>query len=130
MFKQIIKPRDTLDTRISPSKIKVAKPKEASFEVTPQDELPKVTPPKVELPSNENKLFDQDDDEVASSIPDVSVASEVAKENKLPLYGIMLLKRYSGNHQLTLMVITFICGSSINTGIPLNSSSNGMNENW
>ena len=43
---------------MSPLKKKMAKPKEVSLEVTPQDELPRVTAPKVELPNDENKLFD------------------------------------------------------------------------
>ena len=56
---------------MAPSKKKAAKPKEISLEACPKDELPKV-----ELPKDENKLIDEDDDVGTSSVPELSIASE------------------------------------------------------
>ena len=56
---------------MSPSIKKVAKPKEISPETPPKTERPMV-----ELPKDENELFDQDDDLITSTLPDFSIASE------------------------------------------------------
>ena len=48
-----------------PSKKKAAKPKEVSLEMPPKDEFTKST-----LTKDENKLFDEDDELVTSTIPD------------------------------------------------------------
>ena len=48
------------------------------------DSCPKDELPKVELPNDENKLFDVDDDIGASTIPDLSVASEDDEEEVIP----------------------------------------------
>ena len=56
---------------MAPSKKKVAKPKEVSLESPPKDELPKG-----ELPNDENKLFDEDDDIGTSTLPGLSIASD------------------------------------------------------
>ena len=56
---------------MAPSKKKVAKPKEVSLESPPKTELPNA-----ELPKDENKLFDEDDELGTSSRPDLSIASE------------------------------------------------------
>ena len=56
----------------------MAKPKEVSLETPPKTELPKV-----ELPKNENKLLDEDDELGTSTVPDLSVASEEEKEISL-----------------------------------------------
>ena len=60
---------------MSPSKKKVAKPKEVSLEATSQ-----AVTPKVELPNDENKLSDEDDDQATSSIPDLSMEPKETKE--------------------------------------------------
>ena len=51
---------------MAPSKTKLVKPKEVSLESPPKDELPMV-----ELPNDENKFFDVDDDVGASTIHDL-----------------------------------------------------------
>ena len=53
------------------SKKKLLKPKEVSL-----DPSIKVETPIVELPNDENKLFDEDDDVGTSTIPDLSLPSE------------------------------------------------------
>ena len=63
---------------MSPSKKKVAKPKEGSLEATPQ-----AVTPKIELPNDENKLFDEEDDQATSSMPDLSMEPKEAKETSL-----------------------------------------------
>ena len=60
---------------MSPSKKKLVKPKEVSLDSPPKEE-----PPNVELPNDENKLFDVDDDVGTSTLPDLSVASEDEEE--------------------------------------------------
>ena len=62
---------------MSPSKKKLVKPKEVSLDSPPKEE-----PPNVELPNDENKLFDLDDDVGASVILDLSVSSEDKEEVK------------------------------------------------
>ena len=56
----------------------MAKPKEVSLESTPQ-----AVAPKIELPNNENKFFNEDDDQATSSIPELSTEPEEAKEPSL-----------------------------------------------
>ena len=63
---------------MSPSKKKMAKPKEVSLEATPQAVIPKV-----ELPNNENKLFGEDDDQATSSMADLSIEIKEIKEPSL-----------------------------------------------
>ena len=58
-----------------PSKKKLLKPKEVSLETSLKDEAPNI-----ELPNDENKLFDVDDDIGTSSIHDLSVPSEDEEE--------------------------------------------------
>ena len=53
------------------SKKKLFKPKEVSFNSPLKEETPNI-----ELPNDENKLFDVDDDVGTSTIPDLSVPSE------------------------------------------------------
>ena len=60
---------------MSPSKKKLVKPKVVSLDSPPKEELPKV-----ELPNDENKLFDVDDDVGTSALPALSVASEDVEE--------------------------------------------------
>ena len=52
--------------------------KEVSLEAPPQ-----AVAPKVELPNDENKLFDEDDDQATSSIAGLSTEPEEAKEPSL-----------------------------------------------
>ena len=61
----------------------MAKPEEVSLEATPQAELPRVEPPKIEIPNHENKLFDEDDDQATSTIPDLSIEPEEQKDTSL-----------------------------------------------
>ena len=61
------------------SKKKLLKPKEVSL-----DPSIKVETPIVELPNDENKLFDEDDDVGTSTIPDLSPPSEDVEEETTP----------------------------------------------
>ena len=72
-----------MDARISPSEKKIAKQEEVSLETTPQADLPKVEPPKIELTNNENKLFDEDDDQATLSMSDLSIEPEEEKDTTL-----------------------------------------------
>ena len=58
---------------------RMAKPKEVSLEATPQ-----AVSPKVKLPNDENKLFDEDDDQATSSIADLSKEPEEALKGTIP----------------------------------------------
>ena len=58
-----------------PSKKKLLKPKEVSLDSPLNEETPNI-----ELPYDENKLFDVDDDVGTSTIPDLSVPSEDEEE--------------------------------------------------
>ena len=60
---------------MAPSKKKAVKPTEVSLETPPKTELPKV-----DLPKDENKLLDEDDELGTTTILDFSVASEEEKE--------------------------------------------------
>ena len=63
---------------MSPSKMKVRKPKEVFSKATPQ-----AVTPKVEHPNDGNKLFDEDDDHGTSTIPDLSTEPKEVKEPSL-----------------------------------------------
>ena len=82
---------------MTPSKQKLLKPKEVSL-----DPSLKVETPTVELPNNENKLFDEDDDVVTSTIPDLSLPSEDEEEevmsNNVWEYAIDVLFKLSPLH--------------------------------
>ena len=56
---------------MTPSKKELLKPKEVSLDPSLKEETPII-----ELPNDENKLFDEDDDVRTSTIPDLSVPSE------------------------------------------------------
>ena len=56
---------------MTPSKKKLPKPKEVSLDPSLKEETPII-----ELPNDENKLFDEDDDVRTSTIPDLSLPSE------------------------------------------------------
>ena len=58
-----------------PSKKKLHKPKDVSLDSPLKEETPNI-----ELPNDENKLFDVDDDVGTSTIPDLSVPSEDEEE--------------------------------------------------
>ena len=58
-----------------PSKKRLLKPKEVSLDSPPKEETPNI-----ELPIDENKVFDVDDDVGTSTIADLSVPSEVEEE--------------------------------------------------
>ena len=60
---------------MTPSKGKSLKPKEVSL-----DPSTKMGTPAIELPNDENKLFDEEDDVGTSTIPDLSLSSEDEKE--------------------------------------------------
>ena len=79
------------------SKKKSLKPREVS-----SDPSLKVGTPTVELPNNENKLFDEDDDVGTSTIPDLSLPSEdeeeEVKSNNVWEYAIDILFKLSPLH--------------------------------
>ena len=60
---------------MSPSKKKVLKPKEVSLDSAPKEETPSI-----ELPKDENRLFNVDDVVGTSTIADLSVPSEDEEE--------------------------------------------------
>ena len=60
---------------MAPSKKNAVQPKEVSLETPPKTELPKV-----ELPKDGNKLFDEDGELITSTICNFSVVSEDEKE--------------------------------------------------
>ena len=80
-----------------PSKNKILKPKEVSFDSHPKEETPNI-----ELPNDENKLFDVDDDVGTSTIGDLSVPSEVeekeVKSNNIWEHAIDILFKLSPLH--------------------------------
>ena len=61
---------------MTPSKKKLPKPKEVSLDPSIKDETPII-----ELPNDESKLFDKEDDVGTSAIPDLSLPSEDEEEN-------------------------------------------------
>ena len=61
--------------RMTPSKKKLLKPKEVSLDPSIKEETPII-----ELPNDENKLFDEEDDVVTSIVPDLSLPSEDEEE--------------------------------------------------
>ena len=56
----------------------MAKPKKFSLEASSQAESPKI-----ELPNDEIRLFDEGDDHVTSTIPDLSIEPEEERETSL-----------------------------------------------
>ena len=66
------------------------------------DPFIKVEAPIVELPNDENKLFDEEDDAGTSTIPDLSLPSEdeerEVKSNKVWKYAIVVLFKLSPLH--------------------------------
>ena len=82
---------------MTPSKKKLLKPKEVSL-----DSFLTVETPTVELPNDENKLFDKDDDTGESTIPDLSLPSEdeeeEVKSNNIWEYVIGVLFKLSSLH--------------------------------
>ena len=58
-----------------PSKKKLLKPKEVSLDSPPKEETPNI-----ELPNDENKLLDVDDDVGTYTIADLSVPGEAEEE--------------------------------------------------
>ena len=61
----------------------MAKPKDICLATTPHADLPMVEPPKIELPNDENKCFDEDDIQVTCTIPDLSIEAEEEKDTSL-----------------------------------------------
>ena len=82
---------------MTPSKKKLLKPTEVSL-----DPSIKVETPIVELPNDENKLFDEEDDVGTSTIPDLSIPSEdeeeEVKSNNVWEYAIYVLFKLSPLH--------------------------------
>ena len=107
---------------MTPSKQKLLKPKEVSL-----DPSLKVETPTVELPNNENKLFDEDDDVVTSTIPDLSLPSEDKEEEVMSdnvwEYAIDV---YSNCPHSILKEKISESGSNIKTWRLWNSFSHGM----
>ena len=105
-----------------PSKNKLLKPKEVSLDPSLKEETPIV-----ELPNNENKLFDEGDDVGTSTIPDLSLPSEdeeeEVKSNNVWEYAIDVLFKLSPLH---LQGNVSESGSNIKTWRVWNSFSNGM----
>ena len=77
---------------MTPSKKKLLKPKEVSLDPSLKQETPIA-----EFPNDENKLFDKDDDDGTSTIPDVSLPIEDEEEevnsNNVWEYAIDVLFR-------------------------------------
>ena len=64
---------------MTPSKRKSLKPKEVSLETSNKEDTPKL-----ELPNDDNKLFDEEDDFGNSTIPDLSLPSEDEEDRNIP----------------------------------------------
>ena len=83
--------------RMPPSKKKLVKPKEVSLDSPLKEETPNI-----ELPNDENELFDVDDDVGTSTIPDLSVPSEDDEEevisNNIWEHAIDILFKLSPLH--------------------------------
>ena len=94
-----------------PSKKKLLKTKEVSL-----DSPPKYETSNIELPNDEIKLFDVDDDVGTSAIADRSVPSKMKRKKKNPtMFGNMLLISYSNFLHFTLMGKASENGSNIKT---------------
>ena len=82
---------------MTPSKKKLLKPKEVTLDPSLKEETPTV-----ELPNNENKLFDEDDDIGTSTIPHLSLPNEdeeeEVKSNNVWEYAIDVLLKLSPLH--------------------------------
>ena len=82
---------------MTPSKKKLLKPKEVSL-----DPSIKVETPIIELTNDENKLFDEEDNDVTSTIPDLCLPSEDEEEevkaNNVLEYAIDVLFKLSPLH--------------------------------
>ena len=82
---------------MSPSKKKLLKPKDAFLDSSLKEETPIV-----ELPNDENKLFDVDDDLGRSTIPDLLLPSEDEEEevkaNDVWEYAIDVIFKLSPLH--------------------------------
>ena len=82
---------------MSPSKKKLLKPKEVSLDSSLKEETTIV-----ELPTDQNKLFDVDDDVGTSTIPDISLPredeEEEVKSNNVWEYAIDVLFKLSPLH--------------------------------
>ena len=82
---------------MTPSKKKSLRPKEVSL-----DPSIKVETPIIELPNDENKLFDEEDDVGTSTITDLSLPSEdeeeEVKSNNIWEYAIDVLFKLSPLH--------------------------------
>ena len=107
---------------MSPSKKKSLRPKEVSL-----DPSIKVETHMIELPNDENKLFDEEDDVGTSTIPDLSIPSENAEEevksNTVWEYAINVLFQLSPLHAEGKNLRN---GSYTKIWIPGNKFSNGM----
>ena len=111
---------------MSQSKNKLLKPKEVSL-----DSPPKEGTPNIELPNDENKLFDVDDDVGTSTIADLSVPSEDDEEVKSNnIFGIMPLISYLNFLHFTLMEKPSENGSKIKTWMMCDRITNGMRNTW
>ena len=93
------------------------------------DSPPNKETPNMELPSDENKLFDVDDDVGTSTIADLSVPSE-EEEVKSNNIGNMPLISYLNFLHFTLMEKASENGSYIKTWMIWDSFTNGMRNTW
>ena len=62
-----------------------------------------VEPPKIELPHNENKLFDEDEYQATPMIPDLSIEPEEGKDTSLTGVWDMPLSPFSNSQHFTQM---------------------------
>ena len=107
---------------MTPSKKKSLTPKEVSV-----DPPIKAETPIIELPNDENKLFDKEDDGGTSTIPDLYYPVRMRKKKSSPtIYGNMPLMSYSNCPHSMPKETALKNGSSIKIWIIWNNFINGM----
>ena len=109
-----------------PSKKKLLKLKEVSLDSPPKEETPNI-----ELPNDENILFDVDDDIGTSTIADLSGPVKMKRKKSNPtMLGNMPLISYLNFLQFTLMGKASENGSNIKPWMIWNHFTNGMRNIW
>ena len=109
-----------------PSKKKLLKLKEVSLDSPPKEETPNI-----ELPNDENILFDVDEDIGTSTIADLSGPVKMKRKKSNPtMLGNMPLISYLNFLQFTLMGKASENGSNIKPWMIWNHFTNGMRNIW
>ena len=105
---------------MTPSKKKLLRPKEVSLDPSIKEETHNI-----ELPNDENKLFDEEDDVGTSTIPDLSLPSE-DEEEEVIISNIVWEYALMSYSNCLLKQKALENGSNIKIWIPWNNFINGM----